>query len=114
MTTGRATKATSIARPGRSPPASTATGSRIDGPKTNGLLALSPVRGRALLGRLLPRRPLAAPPEHGEHAEHHDDEQQGPEPGDDADAAERDGDELDDPVRQQDHRHEEQDHERDA
>src|SRR4051812_42352636 len=38
MTTGRATKATSIARPGRSPPASTATASRIDGPKINGPL----------------------------------------------------------------------------
>src|SRR3954470_13398336 len=38
MTTGRATKATSIARPGRSPPASTATASRIDGPKFNGPL----------------------------------------------------------------------------
>src|SRR3954468_24827555 len=45
MTTGRATKATSIARPGRSPPASTATGSRIDGPKINGLL------DRVALGR---------------------------------------------------------------
>src|SRR4051812_35269221 len=61
MTTGRATKATSIARPGRSPPASTATGSRIDGPKINRLL------GGALGHRLrrldlaledLARRPL--------------------------------------------------------
>src|SRR4051794_9038092 len=57
MTTGRATKATSIARPGRSPPASTATGSRIDGPKINGPLAdacrMVQAEGRADAGGVL-------------------------------------------------------------
>src|SRR3954469_12514279 len=51
MTTGRATKATSIARPGRSPPASTATGSRVDGPKINGPLVLDEVAPVALAAR---------------------------------------------------------------
>src|SRR3954452_7531123 len=60
MTTGRATKATSIARPGRSPPASTATGSRIDGPKINRLLGGLGGGRRLLAGRLGDERRLDA------------------------------------------------------
>src|SRR4051794_6916841 len=71
-------------------------------------------RGGALLGGFGSRRSLPAPPDEGEDAEHHHDEQEAVEPRRVADPAERDRDQLDDGEADHDHEDDRQDHEQDA